>query len=244
MGLDDVTRLLDEGVQSLRFSRQLLAASFENLPSGISVVDPELNLVAWNSLYIELFGYPPGLVRVGVPIADLIRFNIERGGFPGPMEEQVERRLARLRAPVLCFERIRRDGRVIKSVGGPMPGGGYLTSFTDVTREAQMRGELEHTLEELESRVAARTRELSEANHRLAESTRDKTCFRRLPATISCNRFMPQGCSLPRSIASRPRPCARWWAGWSVPSAGPRPCCARCSTSRGSMPGASSPIPK
>jgi PAS domain-containing protein len=82
MGLDDVTRLLDEGVQSLRFSRQLLAASFENLPSGISVVDSELNLVAWNSLYIELFGYPPGLVRVGVPIADLIRFNIERGGFP------------------------------------------------------------------------------------------------------------------------------------------------------------------
>jgi signal transduction histidine kinase len=66
---------------------------------------------------------------------------------------------------------------VIKSVGGPMPGGGYLTSFTDVTREAQMRGELEHTLEELESRVAARTRELSEANRRLAESTRDKTRF-------------------------------------------------------------------
>jgi signal transduction histidine kinase/Na+/proline symporter len=178
MGLDDVTRLLDEGVQSLRFSRQLLAASFENLPSGISVVDSELNLVAWNSLYIELFGYPPGLVRVGVPIADLIRFNIERGGFPGPMEEQVERRLARLRArQSYVSERIRRDGRVIKSVGGPMPGGGYLTSFTDVTREAQMRGELEHTLEELESRVAARTRELSEANRRLAESTRDKTRF-------------------------------------------------------------------
>jgi hypothetical protein len=45
MGLDDVTRLLDEGVQSLRFSRQLLAASFENLPSGISVVDP--SSISW-----------------------------------------------------------------------------------------------------------------------------------------------------------------------------------------------------
>ncbi|MEO0033927.1 MAG: hypothetical protein RIS94_3685, partial [Pseudomonadota bacterium] len=73
LGLDDVTRLLDEGGQSLRFSRQLLAATFENLPSGISVIDADLNLVAWNSGYVELFDYPPGMVRAGVPIADLVR---------------------------------------------------------------------------------------------------------------------------------------------------------------------------
>lgn len=182
MGLDDVTRLLDEGAQSLRFSRQLLAATFENLPSGISVVDADLNLMAWNSFYVELFGYPSGLVRAGVPIADLIRFNLERGGIgdhaPDAIETAIERRLARLRAgQPYVSERIRRDGRVIKSVGGPMPGGGYLTSFTDVTAEAQTRHELERTLAELESRVAERTGALSEANRRLAESTRDKTRF-------------------------------------------------------------------
>lgn len=178
MGLDDVTRLLDEGGQSLRFSRALLAASFENLPTGISVVDADLNLVAWNSLYVDLFGYPPGLVRAGVPVADLIRHNIRRGGYPGPVEAQVERRLARLRArQPYVSERIRHDGRVIKSVGGPMPGGGYLTSFADVTAEAETRETLQRTLEHLESRVAERTRELSEANRRLNESTRDKTRF-------------------------------------------------------------------
>ena len=178
MGLDDVTRLLDEGGQSLRFSRALLAASFENLPSGISVVDADLNLVAWNSLYIDLFGYPPGLVRAGVPVADLIRFNITRGGYSGPVEMQVERRIARLRArQPYVSERIRHDGRVIKSVGGPMPGGGYLTSFTDVTTEADMREALQRTLEQLETRVGERTHELSQANLRLAESTRDKTRF-------------------------------------------------------------------
>jgi len=178
MGLDDVTRLLDEGGQSLRFSRALLAASFENLPSGISVVDGEFNLVAWNSLYVDLFGYPPGLVRAGVPVADLIRFNIVRSGFAGSIEAEVDRRIARLRArQPYVSERIRQDGRVIKSVGGPMPGGGYLTSFTDVTAEAQTRDELQRTLEQLETRVTERTHELSEANCRLAESTRDKTRF-------------------------------------------------------------------
>ncbi|MCW1384953.1 PAS domain-containing hybrid sensor histidine kinase/response regulator [Novosphingobium sp. KCTC 2891] len=178
LALADVTRLLDEGGQSLRFSRQLLAASFENLPSGISVIDADLNLVAWNTPYIEMFGYPPGFVRVGVPVGDLIRHNIVRGDFPGPLEAQVERRLRRLRArQPYVSERIRKDGRVIKSVGGPMPGGGYLTSFTDVTEEAHTRAELQHTLEQLETRVSERTRELWEANRRLAESTREKTRF-------------------------------------------------------------------
>jgi signal transduction histidine kinase/Na+/proline symporter len=178
MGLDDVTRLLDEGGQSLRFSRPLLAASFENLPSGISVIDADLNLVAWNSLYIDLFGYPPGLVRPGVPVAELIRFNLARADLPGPIEPLVAHRLARLRArQVYASERTRKDGRVIKSVGGPMPGGGYLTSFTDVTAEAETRRELQRTLESLESRVADRTRELSEANARLARTTHDKTRF-------------------------------------------------------------------
>lgn len=178
LGLDDVTRLLDEGGQSLRFSRPLLAATLENLPSGISVVDADLNLVAWNSAYLELFAYPPGMVRAGVPVERLIRFNFKRAEFAGPVDEQIQRRLTRLRArQPYVSERIRQDGRVIKSVGGPMPGGGYLTSFTDVTADAATRDELRQTLEQLEGRVSERTRELSEANRRLDETTKDKTRF-------------------------------------------------------------------
>lgn len=178
MSLEQVTRLLDEGGQSLSFSRQLLAATFENLQSGISVIDSDLNIVAWNTRYIDLFDYPPGLVRVGVPIADLIRFNVERGGFAGPAEREVEKRLQHLRAGrSYASERERGDGRVIKSVGGPMPGGGYLTAFTDITDDVAVRTELEQTLGALEQRVEDRTRELSEANSRLAAATREKTRF-------------------------------------------------------------------
>ena len=183
MALSDVARLLDEGGQSLRFSRQLLAATFENIEAGISVVDAELNLVAWNSRYLELFDYPAGLVHVGVPVADLIRHNARRGDF-GPwdrvdlIEHHVEKRLEHLRRRLIhSFERVRPDGRVIKTVGGPMPGGGYVMSFTDTTGEAQARAELERTLEQLEERVAARTAELSQANGQLARATRDKTRF-------------------------------------------------------------------
>ena len=178
MTLEDVTRLLDEGGQSLSFSRQLLAATFENLQSGVSVIDADLRLVAWNTRYVELFGYPPGLVREGVAIADLIRFNVERGAFAGSVDHEVDKRLRHLRARrAYVSERVHHDGRVIKSVGGPMPGGGYLTSFTDITEDAKVRAELERTLDELEQRVAERTAELREANRRLADTGREKTRF-------------------------------------------------------------------
>ena len=179
MSLAEVTRLLDAGGQSLRFSRQLLAATFENVDAGISVVDSELNLIAWNTRYEELFDYPPGIVQVGAPVADLIRHNARRGDFgDGDIEQQVEKRLEHLRRGTEhSFERHRRDGRVIKTVGGPMPGGGYVMSFTDITGEWQARAELQSTLVELESRVAERTSALSEANERLARATRDKTRF-------------------------------------------------------------------
>jgi len=179
IGLDDVTRLLDEGGQSLRFSRQLLAATFQNLPSGISVIDGDLKLVAWNSRYIDLFAYPPSMVQAGMPVAELIRHNLAaRGGAAAAVEAGVKLRLGRLRArQPYTSERARADGRVIKSVGGPMPGGGYLTSFTDVSEEAATRAELRATLEQLETRVSERTQALSDANRRLAESTREKTRF-------------------------------------------------------------------
>ncbi|TYC90841.1 PAS-domain containing protein [Novosphingobium sp. BW1] len=179
MSIADVTRLLDEGGQSLRFSRQLLAATFENIDAGISVVDAELNLIAWNSRYEEILEYPAGLVRAGMPIEILIRHNAERGDFGSDdVEASIVRRLDHLRARQShSFERRRDDGRVVKTVGGPMPGGGYVMSFTDVTEEVRVRDELERTLAELEQRVEERTHEVREANRLLARATQDKTRF-------------------------------------------------------------------
>ena len=183
MSLGDVTRLLDERGQSLSFSRQLLAATFENIEAGISVVDNEQRLVAWNSRYEQLFEYPAGLLYVGAPVADLLRHNALRGDFGAKVDQagvefEVEKRLAHLRrAQEYTFERHRPDGQVVKMVGGPMPDGGYVTSFIDITAEAQVRAELERTLATMEMRIVERTRELSDANRQLAQADRDKTRF-------------------------------------------------------------------
>ena len=74
MQVEDVVRIADEASEVLQFNRALLQGAIENITQGISVVDQSLRLVAWNHRYLELFEYPDGLIYVGRPIADIIRY--------------------------------------------------------------------------------------------------------------------------------------------------------------------------
>jgi Na+/proline symporter/signal transduction histidine kinase len=165
MQLEQVLALLDEASQAIRFNQGLLQATLESVSQGISVVDTDMRLVAWNRRYEEIFDYPPGLLYVGCPIADLIRCNAEHGECgPGDVEAHVQRRLAHMRQGTPhVFERVRPDGRVLEMHGNPMPGGGFVTSFSDVTAYTEAARQLALAKETLEQRVEQRTRELSHA---------------------------------------------------------------------------------
>jgi PAS domain S-box-containing protein len=165
LDVDEVAELLDETSQELRFSRQLLAATMENVTQGISVVDADMKLVAWNHRYLEMFDYPGELVCVGRPVADLIRWNAQRGEFGlGDPELQVAKRLAHMRAgTAYTYQRERRNGQVFSINGQPMAGGGFVSTYTDITEYKRTEGALREAKQELEARVEQRTRELSEA---------------------------------------------------------------------------------
>jgi Na+/proline symporter/signal transduction histidine kinase/CheY-like chemotaxis protein len=172
MQLEDVVRIADEASEVLQFNRALLQGAIENITQGISVVDQSLCLVAWNHRYLELFNYPEGLISVGRPIADIIRYNAERGLCgPGEAEVHVARRLHWMRqGRAHTSERMFPNGRVIELIGNPMPGGGFVMSFTDITAFREAEHMLKGANEGLEQRVAERTRELSQLNVALTEA--------------------------------------------------------------------------
>jgi Na+/proline symporter/CheY-like chemotaxis protein len=172
MQVEDVVRIVDEASEVLQFNRALLQGAIENITQGISVVDQSLRLVAWNHRYIELFNYPDGQVYVGRPVAELIRFNAERGLLgPGNTEEHVNKRLYWMRQGTAhTSERLFPNGRVIELIGNPMPGGGFVMSFTDITEFREAERALKEANEGLEQRVAARTHELSQLNQALTEA--------------------------------------------------------------------------
>lgn len=172
MQVEDVVRIVDEASEVLQFNRALLQGAIENITQGISVVDQNLRLVAWNHRYIELFNYPDGQVYVGRPVAELIRFNAERGLLGGgDIEEHVSKRLYWMRQGTAhTSERLFPNGRVIELIGNPMPGGGFVMSFTDITEFREAERALKEANEGLEQRVAARTFELSQLNQALTEA--------------------------------------------------------------------------
>ncbi|HLS22037.1 MAG TPA: PAS-domain containing protein, partial [Paenalcaligenes sp.] len=153
-----IVSLLDQAGPELRFNREILLATLDNLDQGISVVDSDMRLVAWNQRYQQLFNYPPGMLFVGRHVADLIRFNAQRGKIPynspADIEEAIDRRISYMRAGTShVFQRtMNQNTQVIELRGRPLPGGGYVTSYNDITEFKRVENELLEINETLEQR--------------------------------------------------------------------------------------------
>lgn len=171
IALDEIAVLVEEASnQRQQYSQDLLQSAIENASEGISIVDSELNLVAWNKKYVDLFEYPSELIYQGSPVCDLIRYNVRRGlcGI-GEIDEQVSKRLTHLRnGSPHSSEREHSDGRVIRIEGNPLPGGGFVMLFSDITAYRQAERGLIEANVDLETRVQERTQKLEQTNDALA----------------------------------------------------------------------------
>ena len=184
MQLDTVAAIVDEASADLRFNQRVLLAALENMSQGICVVDAELRVVAWNRRYAELFLYPPGLLKVGRPVEELARYSIGVGMIgaearePARLDAAVQRRMAHMRSgtPHLSERRFP-DGSVVEIRGNPMPGGGFVATFTDVTEFRRAALALERANETLEQRVTERTAELEKATRAAETANETKTRF-------------------------------------------------------------------
>lgn len=113
----------------------LLLQALEHLSPAISIFDGDLRLVYANRRFGELLGIPESLCRRGTPFEELIRHNAERGEYgEGDMDALVQERIAAARrGEPHRIERTRPGGTVLEITGNPLPGGGFITIYTDIT---------------------------------------------------------------------------------------------------------------
>src|SRR5262245_66072004 len=92
-----------------------IQAGLDHLDQGVCIFDADLRLVAWNRRFVELLGFPAGLVAAGARFADLVRDLGARGELgPVDVEEVVARREVAARSCARFYtERTTLAGRVI-----------------------------------------------------------------------------------------------------------------------------------
>ena len=130
----DVTdRLLKQKEMSQK--SKILQLVLDNMDQGLSMFDGDLMATAINKKFYDLLGMPPELGEGNPDYERFIRFNAERGEYgAGNVETQVGERveLAKTFQPHR-FDRERPDGTVIEVRGNPLPDGGFVTIYTDIT---------------------------------------------------------------------------------------------------------------
>jgi Na+/proline symporter/signal transduction histidine kinase len=196
LAYSDLAGMVSDASKLHTFNRELLQTTVESLVQGVSVVDKELRLVAWNKRYEEIFHYPERFLYVGCPIERVYRFNAERG-FLGAgaenREEEISKRLEWLRGDnAYRLERSLPDGAVIDIRGTPLPHGGFVTTYIDITDYRDVVTQLEEAKMELEAKVASGSQTLSETNARLRQENRLRAQVesRLRDAHLSRTRFM------------------------------------------------------
>ncbi len=126
--------------ETLARERAILEATLTGMSDGIMMVDDELRLMAWNPRFPEFTGVPREILRVGLPMEDILRGQVAAGEFgPVDVEAEVSRRLALLQSgnSMGTIERPRPSGRQLEIRRNPLPGGGFVTLYTDVTSRRQ-----------------------------------------------------------------------------------------------------------
>ncbi|MEO5732997.1 MAG: PAS domain S-box protein [Rubrivivax sp.] len=133
----------------VRRSNTLMKTVLANLPCALSVFDSELTLTMSNEMFGQLLDLPDALNQPGkTSYESIIRFNAARGEYgAGDPEVIVAAALQRLRGGVVPhqFERTRADGSVLEVSGAPMPDGGFVTTYTDVSARHRAEAEVERS---------------------------------------------------------------------------------------------------
>jgi GAF domain-containing protein len=139
-------RLFDElraRTAELAQRQEELRITFENIGDGVAMFDETPRLVAWNRKFQELLDVPDDILAEQRTYSDYIRYLTERGEYgPGVDPETQLRRFQARAGEHYVFERTRPDGRIIEVRHNPVPGGGFVLIFADITERKRNEAEL------------------------------------------------------------------------------------------------------
>ena len=139
-------------------------AALENMSQGLCLFDAGHRLLVWNRRYLEMFGLEADALQVGMSqravIELLVRLGRYRNGATVDSVSEGTRTSLTAEGPKSLMRELA-DGRVIAAIHRPMPGGGWVATFEDITERRRNEARIIHMarhdgLTDLPNRTALR----------------------------------------------------------------------------------------
>ncbi|MBI4741339.1 MAG: CHASE domain-containing protein [Betaproteobacteria bacterium] len=169
--------------QAEAYAREMnadLQTLVDHIPGGVSLIDSNLRFSAVNRHLLEVLDLPEELFATGAPtLYEVLLYNAKRGEYgPGDPETLARNGVGQARRRVAhTFERTRPNGRTLEVRGAPLPDGGIVTIYTDITERKRGEAELLRHRDHLAELVAEQTADLRRAKDDAERSNLAKSEF-------------------------------------------------------------------
>ncbi len=160
---EDITER-ERAADALKEQHRRFDVALNNMAHGLAMMDADMRLIVCNKRYVDMFGMSPSIARPGSMMRDLMEHSVAIGnyrhrGITG--EELYNEYVAALNAGDLIVHRHLADGRMIKITHEPMPQGGWVAIYEDITERHRAEESIAHmarhdALTQLPNRVLLR----------------------------------------------------------------------------------------
>jgi diguanylate cyclase (GGDEF)-like protein/PAS domain S-box-containing protein len=162
---EDITER-ERAADELKEQHRLFNTALENMAHGLCMFDADMRLIVCNPRYIEMFGMSPDVVHPGTTIRAVLEHSIALGNYrhdAATAATLYEKYVESLKSGNLILHRHLADGRIVKLTHEPMPQGGFVAIYEDITERHRAEEHIAHmarhdSLTQLPNRVLLRER--------------------------------------------------------------------------------------
>jgi signal transduction histidine kinase/DNA-binding response OmpR family regulator len=160
-------KVVEERTAELQERGAVLRVTFDNMSHGVVMFDREYRLALWNRQFGQLLDLPDSFFSKARSFSDFVRFLAERGEYGATSVEEAVRRFTSDMQKHYSFERIRPGGTTLEVRHNPLPEGGVVIIYSDVTERKRYEQALAAARDQAEAMSRTKSSFLANMSHEL-----------------------------------------------------------------------------